>query len=89
MTSLSQNDSTERGTDIESATEGSDEAPDDETDVTPEMTTSPTSPTSFSLASKRSSLYDNDPNKFINGTRQNVFATLLHAVKEKDNAVSE
>ena len=59
---------------------------DDASDLTPQMTTSPTS---LSLASRRSFLYDNDPNKFINGTRQNVFATLLHCVKEKDNAVSK
>lgn len=87
--SPSHNDSTDKNTDVDSATEGSqtnDDEDDDASDLTPQMTTSPTS---LSLASRRSFLYDNDPNKFINGTRQNVFATLLHCVKEKDNAVSK
>jgi len=87
--SPSRNCSTDKGTDADSATDGShtndDDDEDDASELTPQMTTSPTS---LSLASRRSFLYDNDPNKFVNGTRQNVFATLLHAVKEKDNAVS-
>lgn len=94
--SLSRNESTDaRTTDLDTAMDTVTEAsvPNDETltndedgsDISPEMTASPTSQ---SLASRRSFLYDNDPNKFINGTRQNVFATLLHAVKERDNAVS-
>ena len=87
-TSPSQNFSTDKGTtDEDSATESSQSDADDvASELTPQMTTSPTS---LSLASRRSFLYDNDPNKFVNGTRQNVFATLLHVVKEKDNAVSE
>ena len=32
--------------------------------------------------------YDNDPNEFLRGARQNIFALLFHLVKEKDNAVS-
>ena len=84
--SPSRNDSTDKGTDADSATDYTDKNDDGDSDLTPQMTTSPTS---LSLASRRSFLYDNDPNKFVNGTRQNVFATLLHAVKEKDNAVSE
>lgn len=84
--SPSHNNSTDKNTDVDSATDGSQTHDDDASDLTPQMTTSPTS---LSLASRRSFLYDNDPNKFIIGTRQNVFATLLHAVKEKDNAVCE
>mmetsp|Transcript_16574 Transcript_16574/g.38296 ORF Transcript_16574/g.38296 Transcript_16574/m.38296 type:complete len:849 (+) Transcript_16574:176-2722(+) len=30
--------------------------------------------------------YDNDPDPFIHGARQNVFALLMHLVKEKDNS---
>jgi len=88
--SLSHNASTDKNTDLDSTSEGSQTHEgsqtrdnDDASDLTPQMTTSPTS---LSLASRRSFLYDNDPNKFVNGTRQNVFATLLHCVKEKDNA---
>jgi len=33
-----------------------------------------------------SARYDEDPNKFLHGARQNVFALLSHLVKEKDNA---
>jgi hypothetical protein len=69
---------------------------DDDSDLTPQMTTSPTSLASKAhmtsptcLAPTRDYLYDNDPNKFVHSTRQNIFATLLHVVKEKDNAVSE
>ena len=62
--------------------ESNDESHDD-SDMTPLMSTSPTSE-----ASRRSFLYDNDSNTFVHATRQNVFATLLHVVKEKDNAVS-
>jgi hypothetical protein len=32
--------------------------------------------------------YDQDPNKFLHGARKNVFASLNHVTKEKDNAVS-
>jgi hypothetical protein len=81
--------------DFESATEYTNRN-DDDSDLTPQMTTSPTSLESkaemtspTSLASSRDYLYNNDPNKFVHSTRQNVFATLLHVVKEKDNAVSE
>lgn len=85
--SPTRNTSTDKNTDVDTATDGSrtNDDDDDASDLTPQMTASPTS---LSLASKRSFLYDNDPNKFIHGTRQNVFATLLHAVKERDNAVS-
>lgn len=31
--------------------------------------------------------YDKDPNKWLHASRQNVFAAMLHLVKEKDNAV--
>jgi len=33
-----------------------------------------------------SARYDEDPDPFLHGTRQNVFALLSHLVKEKDNA---
>jgi hypothetical protein len=89
-------DGTTTTDDYESTTEYTNGGNDEDSDLTPQMTTSPmslaskeqkaTSPTS--LASKRSFLYDNDPNKYIHATRQNIFATLLHVVKEKDNAVS-
>jgi hypothetical protein len=32
--------------------------------------------------------YDEDPNQYLHGARQNVFALLGHLLKEKDNAVS-
>lgn len=89
-------DGTTTTDDYESTTYYTNGGNDEDSDLTPQMTTSPmslaskeqktTSPTS--LASKRSFLYDNDPNKYIHATRQNIFATLLHVVKEKDNAVS-
>ena len=31
--------------------------------------------------------YDGDPNQYLHGARQNVFALLGHLLKEKDNAV--
>jgi hypothetical protein len=31
--------------------------------------------------------YDNDSNSFLHGARLNVFATVLHVAKEKDNQV--
>ena len=57
--------------DVESTTCLDDD--DDDSDLTPLMTSTPTS-----LASKRSFLCDNDPNKFVHPTRQKVFATLHH-----------
>jgi hypothetical protein len=89
-------DGTTTTDDYESTTEYTNGGNDEDSDLTPQMTTSPTSLDSkgqkttspTSLASKRSFLYDNDPNKFVHATRQNIFATLLHVVKEKDNAVS-
>jgi hypothetical protein len=32
--------------------------------------------------------YENAPNLFLHASRQNIFATLLQLVKEKDDAVS-
>jgi len=54
---------------------------DSDSDTMPQRTTSPTSP-SWSIAEQ----YDRSPNTFMRGSRQNVFAMLLHVIKEKDNA---
>jgi hypothetical protein len=56
---------------------------DDDSDVTPQMSASPC------YASKSvAQLYDQDPNRFLHVARKNVFASLNHITKEKDNAVS-
>jgi hypothetical protein len=56
-----------------------------DSDSTPLMTSSPTS----QVQKKVGAAYDGDPNRFLHGARQNVFAALTHLVKEKDNAVRE
>lgn len=56
----------------------------DDSDMTPQMSASP----SHSLREVPQP-YDKDPNKFLHGARKNVFASLMHVVREKDNAVSQ
>lgn len=53
---------------------------------TVESSTFGTSPTE--TLGEAAARYDNDPNEFLHGARQNIFALLFHLVKEKDNAVS-
>lgn len=55
---------------------------DDDSDMTPQMTTSPANSTPRSHCG-----YDSHRSPHLRVARQNVFAMFLHAVKEKDNAV--
>lgn len=64
---------------------------DDDSDVTPRMSPSQLSSMNASSTNveKVAENYDRDPNKFLHAARKNVFAALLHLIKEKDNAVSK
>jgi hypothetical protein len=54
-----------------------------DSELSPQRTASP-----LSIMMTKGEQYDKEPNLFLHASRQNVFATLLHLIKEKDNAVS-
>ena len=90
MSSADQDSFSTDARDTSMCTEGSDRLTssyrtDDDSDITPQASPSPRSPVT---AEKIGELYDSDSNQFLHGARKNVFAVLLHLVKEKDNIVS-
>lgn len=81
FTPTNTDNSFETGSPTDTGGTGTDGSTLDESDSDTTPVASPTS-----VASKVAAIYDKDPNKFLHGARQFAFATLLLALKEKDNS---